>query len=359
MAAFTRHPLIVRMKVTPDFELQVTDVLRALKQQTYSIKGAQISFGGKNIDIVCKDETTATVLAARGLDLHDRHVELELAGRQMVHVSVFVPIAMPDAELNTLMARYGSITKTRRLHFKEEDLKEFENGVRVVEYSKITTPIPGRIVYGGISIGIKYTGQPKTCLRCSSFDHMVKDCPLQRRKNTTPRGDRDVNKDGPSPPAERQEGPKSSLTPTSVARDLAIEMSSPPGLKREHITAPDSPDKTAPKKLAVATTSTETTTEKIDANFEQEFAVFYQDIFAPANKNTYSHINKSCITMARALWLLIENGLHDVDKAATLKLSNKKALLAGWVKMGKEYPSPRQAQQALEETYRNYFFGKI
>jgi len=110
--------------------------------------------------------------------------------------SVFVPIGMPDDILAELMARYGKVQLTRRLHYKETDLRHYENGVRVTEFDALTQPIPSRVNFAGINIGFKYTGQPKTCVRCMSFDHLVKDCTATRRAKTT----QDQHPKKPSPP---------------------------------------------------------------------------------------------------------------------------------------------------------------
>jgi hypothetical protein len=67
---------------------------------------------------------------------------------------------------------------------KEDGLRQLENGVCVVSFEAIQTAIPRRISISGISIGFKYTGQPESCLRCSSMEHKVKDCPYQKRRKT-------------------------------------------------------------------------------------------------------------------------------------------------------------------------------
>jgi hypothetical protein len=69
---------------------------------------------------------------------------------------------------------------------KVEDLQQFENGVRVATFEKLEKDLPHRLTVSGLSIGFKYTDQPQSCVRCSSMDHVVKNCPLKRRKNTKP-----------------------------------------------------------------------------------------------------------------------------------------------------------------------------
>ena len=182
MAKYAATGRTVRLSLEENDEITPIEALRALKKHNQGIVGAQATPGGRALDIVCKTESAATEIAASGLDHGDRHYDLVVTQLQTrIHVSVFVPIAMPDGELLDLMGRYGKILKSRRLHYKEPDLKQFENGVRVIEYGDLTQQIPSRIHYAGLSIGIKYTGQPKSCLRCSSFEHLVRYCPRGKK----------------------------------------------------------------------------------------------------------------------------------------------------------------------------------
>ena len=89
----------------------------------------------------------------------------------------------PDQELLTILKSYGELkqpVKLWRLFFNDPDLRHVENGICVVEFTKITRAIPKRIAVGSVEIGFKYTGQPATCYRCQSTEDMVKDCPKRR-----------------------------------------------------------------------------------------------------------------------------------------------------------------------------------
>ena len=180
MAKYTTTTKVVRLHLNKDDEISSLDVLRALHHHQKEIIGAQASYNGQAIDIVCANETTAVEIATHGLNHEDRHYDLRVASRPRVHVSVFVPIGMPDDVLAELMAGYGKVQHTRRLHYKESDLRHYENGVRVIEFDALTPPISSRVNFAGINIGFKYTGQHKTCVRCISFDHLVKDCMAAR-----------------------------------------------------------------------------------------------------------------------------------------------------------------------------------
>ena len=100
------------------------------------------TYKGQAIDVVCTSDTVAAEIATQGIDHEERHYDLRVAFKPRIHVSVFVPICMPDDVLATLMSRYGTIQKTRRLHYKETDLSSYENGVRVIEFDALTQPIP-------------------------------------------------------------------------------------------------------------------------------------------------------------------------------------------------------------------------
>ncbi|KAK3753061.1 hypothetical protein QZH41_005509 [Actinostola sp. cb2023] len=183
IAKYTSDGCIARIQLSKDDEITVIQALCALKTCHKGILGAQASYGGRAIDIVCRTAQEATNIAANGLDFGGRHYDLRVA-KTKIHVSVFVPIQFPDKELQDIMARYGKILHIRRLKYKEADLKKFENGVRVIEFDTLTQAIPSRIHYAGHNIGIKYTGQPKTCVRCSSLEHLVRECPLNKKKQT-------------------------------------------------------------------------------------------------------------------------------------------------------------------------------
>ena len=54
----------------------------------------------------------------------------------------------------------------------------------MVAFSKLNKPIPVRLSHKGMSIGFKYTGQPRSCPGCSSFEHLVSECPYRKAKST-------------------------------------------------------------------------------------------------------------------------------------------------------------------------------
>ncbi|KAL9989385.1 hypothetical protein ACROYT_G003929 [Oculina patagonica] len=119
--------------------------------------------------------------------------EVVIAGRNSIHVSIFASVEYPDKDLVTLLSTYRELKshRVRHLRFSEEGYKHIENSVRVVEFLRIDRDIPKRVSLGGLDIGFKYSGQPVTCHRCHSLEHMVKNCPFTRR-NPVPGSDRSV-----------------------------------------------------------------------------------------------------------------------------------------------------------------------
>ena len=169
---------------------------------------------GSVVDLCFKSPEAATLAAAKGVDFNNVQQELKTLNQPMIFVSCFLPIEFPDSELTNLLQVYGEVKGTRRLYHKEQGLENLENGCRVVSFSKLKKPIPVRLSYKGISIGFKYTGQPRSCLRCSSFEHLVAECPYKKAKSTTT-----INHSVPPPPKEQAS--------TSQSEEMQILLSEP------------------------------------------------------------------------------------------------------------------------------------
>ena len=93
----------------------------------------------------------------------------------------------PDNVVLELLKQYGELKteNLRRLYFQEEGFSHIERGIRVVEFTKINRDLPRRIVTQGVEINFKYTGQPITCYRCNSTEHVVRNCDKQRHVKPT------------------------------------------------------------------------------------------------------------------------------------------------------------------------------
>lgn len=96
----------------------------------------------------------------------------------------------PNGLLLDTLATYGELKSctARKCYFKDEGLQHLENGARVVEFTRLNKDIPKQIVVQGVPIQLKYTGQPNTCFKCGSPDHLVRNCP----KQTQPHGECNV-----------------------------------------------------------------------------------------------------------------------------------------------------------------------
>ena len=177
------HRRTVRLMVDEDMEIDALEIAKSLPDYAEHIIGIVPQFGGKCFDITLQTAETAIKLSTAGFDYGDARKTLRLLGAKSIHVSVFVSVEFPDGDLIALLEQYGELKSRnlRRLHFQEEGFTHIERGVRVAEFIKITRDIPKKIVLAGIEVGFKYSGQPATCYRCQSTEHVVKDCPKRRR----------------------------------------------------------------------------------------------------------------------------------------------------------------------------------
>ena len=232
------HKRTVRLIV--DDELSSIDALKIAKSLpdfSAEIIGIVPLFGGKCFDITLATPDAAAKLAQEGIDFEQLHKPLRLLGQRSIHVSVFVSVEFPDEDLLNLLATYGELKSphVRRLYFTEEGYTHIENGVRVVQFNKILRDIPKRVVLGGLEIGFKYSGQPVTCHRCQSTDHVVKNCPKRRQFPPLPPPPRPA--DGPADQQELEMDTSPSLftqpAPSSYASAAATPSSQTEETPRE------------------------------------------------------------------------------------------------------------------------------
>lgn len=184
------HRRTVRLIVDDDVQsIDALKIAKSLPDYSGEIKGIVPLFGGKCFDITLASLEAAAKLAQEGIDYEQIHKPLRLLGQRSIHVSVFVLVELPDEDLLNLLATYGELKarSVRRLFFTEEGFTHIENGIRVVQFTKIDRDIPKRVVLGGLEIGFKYSGQLVTCHRCQSTQHMVKNCPKRHQTQPPPR----------------------------------------------------------------------------------------------------------------------------------------------------------------------------
>lgn len=191
-------------------ETDALEIAKSLPDFAEFIQGIVPQFGGKCFDITLTTAEAAVQLSTAGYDHGEIRKPLRLLGVKSIHVSVFVSVEFPDEDLIAILEQYGDLKtrKLRRLYFSEEGFPYIERGVRVAEFNKITRDIPKKVVFGGIEIGFKYSGQPATCYRCQSTEHVVKDCPKRRR--TPPRWNENPQPEGGDPAHQPESDPNAS-----------------------------------------------------------------------------------------------------------------------------------------------------
>ena len=176
------HRRTVRLIVEEDMDIDALQIAKSLPDYAENITGIVPQFGGKCFDITLKTAEAAIKLSTEGFDYEHTRKPLRLLGAKSVHVSIFVSVEFPDENLINILEKHGELKtrKLRRLYFQEEGFTHIERGVRVAEFVKIKQDIPKKIVLAGIEVGFKYSGQPATCYRCQSTEHVVKECPKRR-----------------------------------------------------------------------------------------------------------------------------------------------------------------------------------
>ena len=181
------HKRTVRLIIEEDMRINALQVIASLPDFQADITSVVPLFGGKRIDITLRDHEVAARLAASGFDYGDVRKPLRLLGEKPIHVSCFVSVEFPDNVMVDLLKQYGELKteNLRRLYFQEEGFSHIECGIRVAEFIKINRDLPRRIVTQGVEINFKYTGQPITCYRCNSTEHVVHNCDKQRRVRPT------------------------------------------------------------------------------------------------------------------------------------------------------------------------------
>ena len=201
------HRRTVRLAVDDDMAIDVLQVIRSLPDFQEDITGVMPQFGGKCIDITLRDPEVAARLALSGFDYENVHKPLRLLGEKSIHVSVFVPVEFPDETVVALLKEYGELKSTnlRRLYYKEEGFAHIERGIRVAEFRRLHRDVPRRIATQGVEINIKYTGQPATCHRCHSTEHLVRNCPKQRVRTTrSAESGGEATRPPPAPPSTEE-----------------------------------------------------------------------------------------------------------------------------------------------------------
>ena len=135
-------------------------------------------FGGKCFANTFRFVDSATQLATAGFDYLNKVKRLRLLGAWTIHVSVFISVEFPDKDLVSFFKQYGQLKTENlcRLYYSNEGFSHIERGIRVAEFVSLDRDLPRKLVTQGLEIFFKYLGQPVSCYRCGSTDHVVKDC---------------------------------------------------------------------------------------------------------------------------------------------------------------------------------------
>lgn len=96
------------------------------------------------------------------------------ASRRLTYVNVYdAPHELPDSAIRERLSVYGRIYSIRR--GKCQEFPDVFNGVRHLRMA-LSSDIPCFIRFGKFQVRIKYDNQPKTCRKCGSDEHLIKDC---------------------------------------------------------------------------------------------------------------------------------------------------------------------------------------
>ena len=195
------HTKTVRLIVEDNMEINALEIVRSLPDFQDEITGIVLNFGGKCFDITLRSTEAATRLATSGFDYGAERKPLKLLGAKTIHVSVFVAVEFPDQEIVKFLQQYGQLKSEnlRRLCYNKEGFRNIERGIRVAEFTSLDRDLPRKVVTQGLEIFFKYTGQPITCYRCGSTEHVVKNCPKQRSRFSHIRAEDRVLTDPPNP----------------------------------------------------------------------------------------------------------------------------------------------------------------
>ena len=175
------HTKTVRMMVEDGMEINALEIVRSLPDFKEEITGIVPNFRGKCFNITLRSTDAATRLATPAFDYGAERKPLKLLGARTIHVSVFVAVEYPDQKIVNFLKQYGQM-KSENLRcpcYTKEGFTSIERGICVAEFTSLNRDLPRKVVTQGLEIFFKYTGQPITCYRYGSTEHVVKNCPKQ------------------------------------------------------------------------------------------------------------------------------------------------------------------------------------
>lgn len=148
-------------------------------------------------------------------------VRMSVAGNTR-YVRVFdLPPEVPDADLASVMEKYGKVKRTVRERFPAEFKLEMYTGVRGV-YMDIEKEIPDILFFRNRKGRIFYDGIKPKCFTCKSDTHLKKCCPVLR--------ERQAEKKQKQMAPENLEKAEEDIS--TVAAENTIDETSPASLKK-------------------------------------------------------------------------------------------------------------------------------
>ena len=341
----------------PENDIDYLEFFKHINKSFKNLQGIQTSGGGKFVELCFDTFEAAEVAELRGLDFENTHYELTPLGQRLIFVSTFIPIQFPDEDLLELLKIYGNVKSVRRLFHKDPELNHLENGCRVVAFTKLDKPLPKRISYGGISVGFKYTGQPNSCVKCSSFDHEINECPRRKPKptqNSKQSSKQDLKPENNQPKENQLDQPPRETDTLNQSKHQTInETQEKPELlivemdtaeihsrKRKVVSPPDSPIKSD-------------TNRAKKTNPLNHYEEFLSDLKKERDSVKLLKSPKDLVARARALFLHQELGNVDKADTKTLSFDNKKQTLRIWASF--EHKLRPDAKAELMLLFNNNF----
>ena len=181
------HKRTVRLIIDDDMRINSLEVIASLPEYQADITGVVPLFGGKCINITLRDHEVAARLCHKWLWFW-RHSQTPTPPRRKTYTCfVFCTCGIPRQRC---VGTFKTIWRAENRepsppYFQEEGFSHIERGICLAELTKINRDLPRRIVTQGVEINFKYTGQPITCYRCNSTEHVVRNCDKQHRVKPT------------------------------------------------------------------------------------------------------------------------------------------------------------------------------
>lgn len=158
------------------FPTEVKDFFNKLKEIIEIVKLKSVVRLAKGVELTFVSEAALKEFLEKAPQ--EWEVKSQLKGELLITISPRFGEGhslVADSVLYQVVSKHGEIKKGRRLYF--DDYPTIENGIRqFVIVPKKDAKIPGMISLGRAGFRVSYRGQVKSCHRCNSSSHEVKEC---------------------------------------------------------------------------------------------------------------------------------------------------------------------------------------